>query len=231
MIDPAAYASNPKDVVGVRKTPASTVPAPVMAEVGVAMLEGALKYGRHNYRVVGVKGSIYYDACNRHLNAWWEGEDIDAASRIHHLSKAIACLTVLRDGIIRNVWIDDRPPKTIGFMKELDETVKWLLDKYPNPVPPFTELSHGTAVQEDRDKSVPPLLGEDKPEEEREVVTRDNIESINKRLYSILIGDQRVSSEGTQTDGLSISEMYGEGISHPSSNDRYAPNNGGGEEA
>lgn len=61
-VDPSAKPSNPKDTVGIRKAPMSTVSAAVMAEVGVAMLEGAAKYGRHNYRAVGVRASVYYDA-------------------------------------------------------------------------------------------------------------------------------------------------------------------------
>jgi hypothetical protein len=59
---------------------ANLVSAPVLAEVGLGMLEGGHKYGRHNYRAIGVRTSIYYDAAMRHLTAWWEGEDIDAES-------------------------------------------------------------------------------------------------------------------------------------------------------
>jgi hypothetical protein len=54
--------SNPKDVVGVRKAPLSCVPKTVVAELGVAMLEGASKYGRHNWREAGVRSSDRLDA-------------------------------------------------------------------------------------------------------------------------------------------------------------------------
>ena len=75
---PGAKPSNPKDALGILKVPASTISAPVMSEVGVAMLEGALKYGRHNYRAIGVRASVYYDATvARHMALWWEGEDED----------------------------------------------------------------------------------------------------------------------------------------------------------
>lgn len=57
--------TNPKDSISIHKAPMSTVPPPVLAEVGVAMLEAAAKYGRHNYRVA----SVYYDAALRHLMA------------------------------------------------------------------------------------------------------------------------------------------------------------------
>lgn len=36
--------SNPKDAVGIKRVPFSTVPMVPVAEVGLAMLEGALKY-------------------------------------------------------------------------------------------------------------------------------------------------------------------------------------------
>ncbi len=58
---------NPKDGVGTGKVPMSTVPAVVLAEIGLAMLEGARKYGRHNYRVAGIRASVYYDAMLRHM--------------------------------------------------------------------------------------------------------------------------------------------------------------------
>ena len=37
--------SNPKDAVGCKKVPMSTVSAPVLMEMGLAMLEGDRKYG------------------------------------------------------------------------------------------------------------------------------------------------------------------------------------------
>ena len=60
--------SNPKDVVGASKPPQAVVSQLVMMELGVAMLEGTCKYGRHNYREAGVRASIYYDATRRHLD-------------------------------------------------------------------------------------------------------------------------------------------------------------------
>lgn len=122
-------ASNPKDVLGIRKVPRSVIPvavlwelgspadipAPVIWELAVAMFEGALKYARHNYRAVGVRASVYYDALNRHVDAWWDGQDIDPDSGLHHITKAIATLFVLRDSMIRGNWVDDRAPRSINF--------------------------------------------------------------------------------------------------------------------
>lgn len=134
--------TNPKDACGVLKSPLSYVSLPVLFEVGLGMLEGGYKYGRHNYRTIGVRASIYFDATMRHLSSWWEGEDFDPDSRakIHHLSKAIASLTVMRDAIINDMWEDDRPPRPpAGWMEAFNAEVKKLNEQYPNPKPPHTE--------------------------------------------------------------------------------------------
>jgi hypothetical protein len=132
--------SNPKDAMGVNKVPMSPIPAPVLGELGLAMMEGALKYGRHNYRSIGVRGSVYYDAVMRHMNAFWEGQDVDPDSGVSHLVKAMAGLAVLRDAQMRGNWVDDRPPHTPdGWMEELNAKAAALLKKYPAPVPAYTE--------------------------------------------------------------------------------------------
>lgn len=125
--------TNPKDAVGTQKVPFSTVPAPFVAEVGLAMLEGACKYGRHNYRAAGVRASVYYDAALRHLTAWWEGQDVDAESGMSHLIKAAACMAVLSDSIRRGNWTDDRPPSVDGdWIGDLNKKAAAILEKYPN---------------------------------------------------------------------------------------------------
>lgn len=136
--------TNPKDMMGVMKAPMSTVSAPVMAEVGVAMLEGALKYGRHNYRAVGVRASVYYDATMRHLMDWWEGQDIDPDSGMSHITKAITSLVVLRDSMIQGNWSDDRPPHSPEFYVELNQKVAALREKYSDRDPVHYTQAHMT---------------------------------------------------------------------------------------
>ena len=140
--------SNPKDAVGIAKAYRSVVPLGVLWELGVAMLEGALKYGRHNYRKAGVRASVYYDATNRHLDDWFEGQDIDPASGLSHITKAIASLTVLRDAMMNDMWTDDRPPRPRNkeWLNDLNTAAKNLLEKYPEEVrkKPFTQAEHGS---------------------------------------------------------------------------------------
>jgi hypothetical protein len=132
--------TNPKDAVGIKKAPMSTVPAPFIAAVGMAMMEGALKYGRHNYRAVGVRSSVYYDALMRHMMAWWEGQDIDPESGLSHLVKAAACLAVLHDSMTIGNLNDDRPPShKDGWIEPLNKVAADLIAKYPEPKAAFTK--------------------------------------------------------------------------------------------
>lgn len=141
--------SNPKDAVGMRKARwFSILPLRVLVNVGIAMLEGALKYGRHNYRIAGIRASVYIDAvvCG-HLMPWQEGEDIDPDSGLNHIDKAIASLMVLRDGMLEGNWEDDRAPSAKDFDKLMAEAhlkVQALLDKYPPEVRKAAFTIHDT---------------------------------------------------------------------------------------
>lgn len=133
--------SNPKDAIGISKAPMSVVPGPFLHALGLALMEGALKYGRHNYRTAGIRYSVYYDAAVRHLTAWWEGEDIDPDSGLPHPVKAAACMAILFDAMLRENGTDDRPPKTPdGWMAAMNNHAKSLLERFPDPLPPHTEL-------------------------------------------------------------------------------------------
>lgn len=152
---PGAKASNPKDGIGVRKARwFSYIPLQALVGVGLAFLEGALKYGKHNYRKAGVRASVYVDAtvCG-HLMPWLEGEDLDPdtaeldtdgnpipGTGINHIDKAIASLLVLRDGMIQGNWVDDRPLKGAIEMKEMHRRAATIIDRYgKNAVKPYTE--------------------------------------------------------------------------------------------
>jgi hypothetical protein len=127
--------TNPKDAIGIRKAPLSTLPMGVVAEMGAAMLEGAAKYGRHNYRGVGVRASVYFDATMRHLIGWWEGEDTDPDSGLSHVTKALVSLAVLRDAMMQSKCEDDRPPRSAPFYPELNDRCSAVLDKHADKNP------------------------------------------------------------------------------------------------
>lgn len=128
--------SNPKDSIGVTKPPLSCIPCGPLFEIGAAMLDGSCKYGRHNYREIGVRASVYYDAMMRHAMKWWEGEDRDKDSGCLHLAHLAACAIILMD--CPDVT-DDRPPIVGNPVDRVAETVKAILGKYPEPKAPFVE--------------------------------------------------------------------------------------------
>lgn len=130
--------TNPKDALGIKRFAFSVIPMQVIAGVGLAMLEGALKYGRHNYRAIGVRSSVYFDAALRHIVRWWEGEDIDPDSGLHHIDKCIASLVVLRDAIYMSKLNDDRPPAVPEFATEFNKKAAELIAQFPDPVEPYT---------------------------------------------------------------------------------------------
>lgn len=135
---------NPKDAVGIKKAPLTCVPLPFLFETGLAMYEGARKYGRHNYRVAPVRASVYVDALFRHMAAWLEGEEYasDATSTgCHHLAHAAACLAILRDAQRAGKLIDDRPPSTeAGWLAELNAQAEKILGAIPDAKAPYTQV-------------------------------------------------------------------------------------------
>ena len=144
--------SNPKDAVGVKKVPLHVVSLPVVLEMSLGMLEGGCKYGPHNYRVAGVRASVYFDAAMRHLFAWWEGEDIDPDSGINHVGKAMSCLSVLRDAMMNDKWNDDRPPKMKNqdWVREMNKKAEEIINRFPNPVPPYTHEEEQAKIKKAR---------------------------------------------------------------------------------
>jgi len=99
---------NPKAKYAAAKVPIHLWPNTATIEGCLALHEGALKYGRSNYRATYIKATDYYSATRRHFDSWFEGQDIDPDSGLKQLGKAIACLAVLIDAIAAGRFIDDR---------------------------------------------------------------------------------------------------------------------------
>jgi hypothetical protein len=129
-------AENPKDTVGSTKLPLHLWPTTASAVGCIALLNGALKYGRSNWRVVGVRASIYVDACHRHLAAWFEGEECDEEG-VPHLGAALACLAILVDCSAAGKLRDDRqfPGGHREFLAGLSPLVARLQEQHSGKSP------------------------------------------------------------------------------------------------
>lgn len=120
--------TNPKDAVGSDKLPLHLWPETASMMGCLGLLEGMLKYGRANWRVAGVRATIYVDALRRHVGAWAEGEDSDPDSGLPHLSHALACLAILVDAQAAGQLVDDRqyPGGHRALVEELTPHVRRL---------------------------------------------------------------------------------------------------------
>lgn len=100
--------TNPKSAFGSAKMNLHLWPMSATVLGSLGLLEGALKYGRCNWREKGAAASIYYDALLRHMALWFEGEDQDPKTGVPHLGNALACLAILVDSIAAGTFVDDR---------------------------------------------------------------------------------------------------------------------------
>ncbi len=75
--------------------------------LGRVLTYGARKYAAHNWRK-GLHTSRYYDALQRHLLAWNDGEDVDPESGHSHLYHAACCLMFLAETLEVRPDLDDR---------------------------------------------------------------------------------------------------------------------------
>lgn len=114
-------ATNPKDAIGCKKLPMHLVPKTAMAYLALAMTEGALKYGKYNWRVAGVRSSIYLDAVERHLAKLTDGEWADNVTGVPHLASIMACCAITLDAKEVHKLNDDRPP--VAHTSELIDTL------------------------------------------------------------------------------------------------------------
>lgn len=85
------------------------IPPEFIEATGRGMTYGAKKYAPGNWaNGVGLDHSRLYGAMQRHLNAYWSGEDIDPESGNCHLDHAACMLAFLIAGRERGLGADDR---------------------------------------------------------------------------------------------------------------------------
>lgn len=99
---------NPKDKLGVLKTPLRFIPASSLVALSHVMELGATKYGPMNWRENNVKLLVYFEAALRHIFAAMDGEDLDPESGQPHAAHAMACMAIILDAKATGNLIDDR---------------------------------------------------------------------------------------------------------------------------
>jgi len=120
--------TNPKDVVGATKSPLDVVPHTALHYAAMAFYEGRTKYGGYNWRVAGVRTSIYVAALLRHTTKFWNGEWADPKTHVPHLASVLACAAIILDAKHVGKLTDDRPPPAdmAALEAEVAEVVRHL---------------------------------------------------------------------------------------------------------
>lgn len=101
--------NNPKTAVGAKKIPLHLVPPSAKYYLAQALDNGASKYGPYNWRDADISISTYKSALERHMDAFWDGEDYAEDSGIHHVAHAMACCALILDALSIGKLVDDRP--------------------------------------------------------------------------------------------------------------------------
>lgn len=112
--------TNPKDAIAISKLPLHLVPDTMRIFAALAFAEGDAKYGGFNWRVAGVRASVYVAAAERHLAKWKNGEWADQKTGVPHLASAMACVAIILDAMVCGKLTDDRPPPAPGLPDLID---------------------------------------------------------------------------------------------------------------
>lgn len=85
----------------------SLIPYIAQIEEAKALMIGAKKYNRYNY-TKGHEASQLVSAAQRHLLAWFSGEEYDPLDGQHHLGSVKACCSMLLHQMELGTMIDNR---------------------------------------------------------------------------------------------------------------------------
>lgn len=121
--------TNPKDAIGSSKLPLHLVPDTMMVFAAMAFAEGDSKYIGYNFRVAGVRATVYIAALRRHLMRYVNGEWADKKTGVPHLGSVLACAAILIDGHVMGNIVDDRPP-TIDLNDCIEEAERVIAHVY-----------------------------------------------------------------------------------------------------
>lgn len=143
---------NPKDAIGRGKIPLHLWPTTATVFGALALLNGMCKYGRSNWRIAGVSATIYYDAARRHLDAWFEGEEVDPDDGVPHLGAALACIAIIIDAQSAGKLNDDRlyPGGYRAFMEQMAPYVDKIKQQHADKDPKHYTIADAPEVGDGR---------------------------------------------------------------------------------
>lgn len=144
--DPTLKPTNPKDLIGAGKIPMHLFPSTAIAMGAMGLMDGALKYGRSNYRAVGIRATVYIDAMLRHIYKLLEGIDTDEDSGLPQEAHILACIAIYVDAKAKGLLNDDRNIEggLLPLMKELTPHVARLKELHAAKSPKHYTIADNT---------------------------------------------------------------------------------------
>ncbi len=129
--------SNPKDEAGDSRVPLWLLSGAAKVKWALAQFAGLLKYGAWNWRIAGVRYSVYLSAMERHIEGIKAGEQLDPVDHTDHLGNIMACAAILIDAQAAGKLIDDRPPSVNHrpVIAEAEALMAQLRQKYKDRAP------------------------------------------------------------------------------------------------
>ena len=148
--------TNPKDLIAGNKIPLWLLSPIAKAHWALAQFAGMVKYGAWNWRVSGVRASVYVSAMGRHLDAYLSGEQVDPVDGTWHLGNIMACAAILLDADEAGKLTEDRPPvvdhrpayaELEALMVRLREQYADKTPKHYSMAPPLPDVSGRSAYE------------------------------------------------------------------------------------
>lgn len=124
--------NDPKGALGALKIPLHLVPPSAIHGLAEALADGARKYGPYNWRDNNVSATTYISALKRHVDAWFDGEEVASDSLVHHLKHAGACIAIVLDAMSIGTLVDDRPtPGAASMLQKSYAVSQFEKSKHP----------------------------------------------------------------------------------------------------
>lgn len=118
---------------GTKEARYDLIPIPALDALARLYGKGAEKYSEHNWRL-GYKWSLSYSAAQRHMNAFWSGEDLDPETQVPHVINAAFHMFALATFLTEHPELDDRFETNQGAPHQLSftELVQAAIDVMPS---------------------------------------------------------------------------------------------------
>jgi len=142
----AGKVSNPKDAIADSKIPLWLCSPIAKIKWALAQYAGMLKYGAWNWRLAGVRASVYISAIQRHIDGFASGEDVDPLDGTDHLGNIMACCALLIEARAAGKMTDDRPPRLDhrATIAEGEALIAKLKEQYKDRTPKHWSIADDT---------------------------------------------------------------------------------------